>query len=452
MNPMSLDSPQSTSSHDASSGNEAWSLAQLHAVLRELQEEDTLNAGDIAAVQNRIRQHLPVLDTGGALPHKKTPSSKTKVLHMHYTRGQREQSADTEWAYLQFFAQAATQLGLHLEILTDQTSQADLARELTRAGDEGLNYTLLISPNPLSKWAEDSMEYLANGHVAVLTPLDEDLLVWAMTKGRRHRWQGLIAEEFLDAALQEDDQWIPLGVRVNTLKTGMERSHVTRAEGRQVGHLRAYIEGGNLITGEDATGRPMVLVGRDAIAATAHLYQLTDDTVRQVICEDFGLTHLEQVVGVDQPGHFHLDMGLLFLGHGIVVVNDSQAALNDAIEMAEMVTCLTTKTMAAKLQLQVALEAAAVKDLEAAGLEVRREKLENNVEYNFFNGEFVEGDDGYPYYLTNGGPTEAMDNIQSLMVDDWQVVKNVIFSPSAIAQKSLQERGGLGCRLKGSTS
>ena len=421
-------------------------------MLRELQAENTLNAGDIAAVQNRIRHYLPELDTGGALPHKKTPSGRTKVLHMHYTCGLSEQSADTEWAYLQFFCQTVIKLGLHLEILTDQANQADLAQELTKADDDGLNYTLLASPNPVSKWAEDSVEYLDHGHVAVLTPLDEDLLIWAMTEGRRDRWQALIAEEFLGAALQEDDQWIPLGVRVNTLKTGIERSHVTRAEGQKVGHLRAYIEGGNLITGEDATGQPMVLVGRDAIAATANLYQLTDDAVRQVICEDFGLTRHEQVVGVEQPGHFHLDMGILFLGHGIVVVNDSQAALNDAMEMAEMVPCLTTKTMAAKLQLKAALETAAANDLITAGLEVRREKLENDVEYNFFNGEFVEGNDGFLYYLTNGGPKEAMDNFQSLMADDWQVVKNVIFSPPEIAQKSLQERGGLGCRLKGSGS
>ncbi|MEM9806993.1 MAG: hypothetical protein AAF959_17125 [Cyanobacteria bacterium P01_D01_bin.56] len=420
-------------------------------MLRELQGAAAPDTNAIGAVQTRIRKCLPTRDTGGALPHKKTPSGRTKVLHMHYTHGQRGQSADTERAYLKFFSQTVMELGLHLEILTDQGSQDALKQELIEAGDNGLDYTLLASQNPPSKWAEDSVEYLDNGQVTVLTPFDDELLIWAMTEGRRQRWHGLIADEFLDAALQEDDQWIPLGVRVNTLKTGVERSHVTRAEGQRVGHLRAYIEGGNLITGEDATGRFMVLVGRDAIAATARLYQLNEEAVRQIICEDFGLTRLDQIVGVEQPGHFHLDMGLLFLGHGIVVVNDSQLALKDAFEMAEMVPCLTTKTMAAKLQLKTALEAAAVRDLVAAGLEVRRERLEHEVEYNFLNGEFVEGEDGFLYYLTNGGPQDAMAHFQSLMVDNWQVVKKVIFSPPAIAQKSLQERGGLGCRLKGST-
>ena len=88
--------------------------------------------------------------------------------------------------------------------------------------------------------------------------------------------------------------------------------------------------------------------------------------------------------------------------------------------------------------------------MQAAGLEVRREELENDVFYNFFNGEFVEGRDGGIYFITNGGPTDQIERFESLMTKQWKVVQKIFFSPQNIAQKTLQERGGVGCRLKGS--
>ncbi|NER83755.1 MAG: hypothetical protein F6K42_30265 [Leptolyngbya sp. SIO1D8] len=401
-------------------------------------------------MQKRIRNLLPKVDTGGALPQKKTPSGRTRVLHMNYACGQADKPVEPEMEYLRFFAQTATELGLKLEILTHETGRTHIEQELAKNNYRTMEYAILESQNPVSKWAEDSVEYLSNGQVAVLTPFNDKLLAWAMTEGRRDRWQEMIPQENLEAVLQEDNLWILLGTRVNALKTGIEREYAAQNKGQDVGHIRAYIEGGNMITGEDATGKPLILVGKDAIGATAYLYQLNDDEVRQVICEDFGLESIDQVICVEQPGQFHLDMGLLFIGQGVVVVNNSSEALKDALEMAEMVPCLTTKQMAAKSKLQYALEEAAANDLKVAGLEVRREKLESDVLYNFFNGEFVEGEDGFNYFLTNGGPQEQTEKFEALMVKDWEVVKKVIFSPQDTAQKSLQERGGVGCRLKGS--
>ncbi|NRB06233.1 MAG: hypothetical protein HRU34_01905 [Richelia sp.] len=400
--------------------------------------------------RERIREFLPNVDTGRAFPHKKTPSGRTQVLHINYTQGQTEKPVDTEIEHLRFFARTAQELGLRLEILTDAKSREDFEEELAKSEYESLNYTVTESHKPVSKWAEDSVEYLDNGQVAVLNQFDDQLLAWAMTTGRRHRWQGKIAPEYLEEALQEDHLWILLGIRVNALEMGMERERVAQSKGQQVSHIRAYIEGGNAIAGEDATGKPVIIVGKDAIAATAHIYQLHENEVRKVICEDFGLENMEQVICVEQPGQFHLDMGILFLGNGVVVVNDSGEALKGATEMAEMVPCMTTEKMAAKLKLQYELESEAAKDLDTAGMEVKREKLENDTIYNFFNGEFVDGKDGFNYYITNGGPKEQEERFESLMVKEWNVVKKVIFSPENAAKRSLQERGGVGCRIKGS--
>lgn len=429
---------------------EQQSLEVLHAMLSQKQEDNAPDDEEIQLIKSKIRDLLPSADTGKALPHKKTPSGRTQVLHMNYAQGKTDKTAEMEMEYLRFFARTAKELGLWLEILTHGKSRDEIEQELAKNEYKALQYTILESQKPVSKWAEDSVEYLENGQVAVLHSFSDELLEWAMKAGRRERWQGKIAPEDLEEALQEDLSWIPLGIRVNAFEMGAARALAMQTKGQKVGHIRAYIEGGNAIAGEDATGQSVVLVGKDAISATANLYQLTDDEVRRLIGEDFGLECIEQVICVEQPGQFHLDMGLLFIGNGVVILNQSSQVLQDAIEMAEMVPCLTTKQMAAKLTLQSELEEAAAKDLKASGLEVRREKLENEIQYNFFNGEFVEGKDGLNYYITNGGPEEQQDKFETLMVKEWKVVQKVIFSPQDLAQKSLQERGGVGCRLKGS--
>ncbi len=432
-------------------GHEGPSLASLHAQLREMAGKTGETAATAAKqITAEIRQWFPAAAAGGACPHPKTPRGRTQVLHMNYMQSQSEPQADIEMAHLQFFAQTAQALGLRLAILTHGNSQTVVETELAKDAYKALDYTLTASQNPVAKWAEDSVEYLENGQVAVLTRFDQPLLESAMVESRRHRWQGQLALETLDEALRDDHLWIPLGIRVNASETGVERELAAQTQGQQVGHIRAYIEGGNMITGEDAMGNPIVLVGKDAIGATAYLYQRHDDEVRQIICEDFGLDSISQVIAVEQPGQFHLDMGLLFLGHGVVIVNDSGEALKDAVEMAELVPCLTTNTMAAKLTLQHGLEAIAAQDLAAAGLVVKRERLGHDALYNFFNGEFVEGQDGRPYYITNGGPREQEERFEALMVGEWQIVDKVVFSPQSVAQRSLQEQGGVGCRLKGS--
>ncbi|MBT9315619.1 hypothetical protein IXB50_09295 [Leptothoe spongobia TAU-MAC 1115] len=424
------------------------SLAGLHERLRSLENGDA-DGQEIESIKEQIRTQLPAVGTARSLPQKKTPSGRTNVLHMNYMHSQTDPSGETEIEHLRFFARTVKELGLRLEILTDEGCREELEQELSKESFKALDYTLVIAQKPVSKWAEDSVEYLQNGQVAVLSLFDDDLLELAMKAGRQERWQGKVSPETLAEVLRDDHLWILLGTRVNALKTSLEREYAAQVRGQQVGYIRAYIEGGNMITGEDAVGNPVILIGKDAIASTAYMYQIDDDDVRRILCEDFGLESIEQVICVEQPGKFHLDMGMLFIGKGVVIVNDSRKALKDAIEMAELAPCLTTERMAAKLQLQCSLEDDAAKDLQTAGLQVWREKLEDNVFYNFFNGEFVEGADGFSYYITNGGLQDQEERFEALMIQEWNVVKKVFFSPQDTAQRGLQERGGVGCRLKG---
>ena len=435
----------------------ATELATLHQTLRQLQLDSDASAEVIAQIQHQIRATLPNPHPNGAPPHPKDPNGCCNTLHVNFSGGKDEQPDRIETGYLEFFAQVSKQLGLQLDVLTEAKWESTVHQLLGTKDLDQLHYSVVTSNRPISKWAEDSVEYLLNGAIATLPPFDDDLLGWAMTEGRRRRWQGVINSEHLEEALRDDGAWIPLGVRVNRFGMGQIRADVERARGgmvvgQPVGQMRAYIEGGNAIATTTADGRSLLLVGRDAIDATALMYQLGQNEVRQLIQADFGLENLDHVIVVEQPGQFHLDMGMLCLGNGVVVVNDSAAAYKDAVEMVEMVRCMTTEVMAAKATLQYQLEEQAVQDLVDAGLTVKRECLGEGVAYNFLNGEFVVGETGDRYFITNGGPSEHQARFETLMVNEWKAVDKVIFTPSDIAQNSLQEKGGIGCRAKGTLS
>lgn len=392
---------------------------------------------------------LPAVATGGALPQPKTPSGQTQGLQLNYVRSATAAKTEIEKLYLNFLGTTAQRLGLTLHILTQAQHRDDIEQVLQHHPELRPYCQILETPQAITKWAEDGVEYLTNGTIATLPLWDEEWLAAAMQAGRRQRWRDYVSPEFLDSVLQDDHLWIPLGVRANTSGMSLALAAVARAKQSAFGHLRAYIEGGNMITGEDATGNPIILVGKDAIDTTAYLYQMSSNQVRDVIREDFGLTTIDHVIPVEQPGQFHLDLALLFLGQGVVVLNDCSTAYHDAQEIAEAVPCLTTTTAAAKLTLQYQLEAAAARDLQAAGLTVLRHPLADGVAFNFFNGEFVTGKDGLNYYITNGASPEEEARFYTLMVQEWKVVADVIFSPIEATRSSLQELGGIGCRLKG---
>ncbi len=382
--------------------------------------------------------------------HRKTPSGRTNLWYMNYSRSHTDgQPVETELAYLRFFAERAQTLGLRLEILTYGEGANDVEAELSQPQFSGLDYRVSVSNQPVLKWAEDSAEYLDDGTVLVSTVCDLEKLIAAMTEGRRSRWQGQVANEILEQVLTEDHLWIPLGIKVNEAEMVSQQIAVAKLRKQKVEPMSAYIEGGNMIVGEDAQGQTVVLIGKDAIDATTNLKGITGDRLKDLLTAEFRLNSPEQIIEVEQPGQFHLDMGVLFLGKGLVVVNDSSEALKNAQEMAELAPCSTTETMSALLELQHNLEAIAVSDLQRAGLEVLRENLANGVFYNFCNGEFVEGKEGQAYYVTNGAAPEEEQRFRKLMLEKWQVVTDVIFSPRELTHKSLQEKGGVGCRVKG---
>jgi hypothetical protein len=148
---------------------------------------------------------------------------------------------------------------------------------------------------------------------------------------------------------------------------------------------------------------------------------------RATIAEDFGVK-ASQILCVEQPGKFHLDMGMLFVGKGVVIVNDSTEEWEAAKRNESTSFNPAAKKITAQLGLRTQLEALAVKDLQEGGMKVVRQKLESGTSYNFFKGEFVTGKDGETYYLTNGGPSDQQEKFRLLMIKEWGVVKDVSFT------------------------
>lgn len=419
-------------------------------------------------------QKLMSSDTDGAPPHKKTPEGKTSTIHMNYklvlkksglkasakdeetsaqkVTGSAFTRSDTEYEHFQFFVERAIALGLRLEILTDAAGHQDIKADLDKAVKAGLNLgvTITDSKDP-SQWAEDSTEFLQSGMTGVLTKFNDSALQTGMKQGRQKRWAGMVPQEFEKAPFgpATEQEWVHSGILVNASDMAKAREEAARGKGVKVGHLRAYLEGGNMISGESVDGQPVILVGKDAIAATSYAYDISDEAARDVIAQDFGVKP-SQILCVEQPGKFHLDMGLLFIGRGVVIVNDSTEEWAAAKQNEPTSFNPAAKKITAQLGLRVRLEAQAVKDLEEGGMKVVRQKLESGSSYNFFNGEFVTGKDGASYYLTNGGPENQQERFRHLMTTEWRVVKDVFFTSRSAAEGSLKDVGGVGCRIKGS--
>lgn len=424
-----------------------WARRDLHflrANLPALQAQQHL-----PAVENAVRAAVRPADTGGVPPQKKTPAGKTKVIVFNYKTGQQNVRKGTEFDHARFFADQARALELGVRVLTTEGGQRDLLRDDVF---KGLDPHWTIVDQVASEWAEDSVEYLQSGEVAVLEEFNATALRAGLVAGRRARWAALLDATYANEVLGpvKSKEWVPEGLLVvagqtrEMVETALERQH------RRARHLRFYAEGGNLIVGENAAGETIALVGRDSIAATAGEYLFVDDNpVLALIAEDLGIA-VQRVIPVEQPGKFHLDMGLLFVGKGVVLLNDSGAQLAEAETRLATYQDEASRRHAAKLRLQCGLEALAARDLAAGGLTVHRHKLESGSVYNFFNGEFVADEGDQVHYLTNGTGTAAvMKTFVSLLVDELKVAVAVHTSPVGAAEHSLESQGGVGCRIKG---
>lgn len=244
----------------------------------------------------------------------------------------------------------------------------------------------------------------------------------------------------------------------------------------------SYLEGGNIYTGSRPNGDGYVLVGKDSFAVTKKLLESqTDrkwspDEVKNVIAADLGLK-AENVVPIEQPGAFHLDMRLTAIAPGEIMLNDAVAACNQQVAwMREDVQSKLTrgeigseeasrlnkaierqaKAMMKQAESMAPYENLTAKDLEAAGFKVHRvggQFVDPNKPgrdtANYFNARHFTNEQGERVTILMGGKSREEAYIAQKIFDfTGNDISRIHFLDPSVTQQTLDLWGGLKCRTK----
>jgi hypothetical protein len=262
-------------------------------------------------------------------------------------------------------------------------------------------------------------------------------------------------------------------------ETALARGTVTKGPLRQA---LSYMEGGNIFTGSRANGEGYVLVGKDSFHVTRRLLEKqtgrdwSEAEVSKVIAADLGLD-VKNVVPVEQPGAFHLDMRLTAVAPGEIMLNDSKAACEQqltwmkesvqrALEAGEIDQKQATKQLkkiegrAEDMREQAAkmapYEEMTAKDLRAAGFTVHRvggsfvdpSQPERDTA-NYFNARHFTNEQGERITIMMGGQAHEEAFIAQKFFEFAEgTVSRLHFLDPSVTQKTLDLWGGLKCRTK----
>jgi hypothetical protein len=382
----------------------------------------------------------------------------------------------------------------HFKIQVSGVGAALYQLEQKLGADHWKYITPVVVKSEGSEWAEDSGEYMKGPFVGV--PAEA---------GAKGGLQDAIRTERRQRGYEPKEDWgtrslvikratnpaNDVGSTVHEHNKQREKREEAEATGRgdRMAKFKSYMEGGNVLSGTDLKGKPFALVGKDTLAATRHLVDsnLTNPQIHEMVAKDLGLPP-EHVVFVEQPGQFHLDMGIVVLGQGNVILNDSRQVLAlmmhwlgqdkdlvlsklqqinaKAKEQDEEFAPVTPEEAAAAFQSvgerlkrelteRSAFEERALADLEKAGIKVTRlpasfPPTPFTPEMNFLNGESGIGPDGRSFFITNGGDARAEDAVSTAYFTEIHssLLARIYFTDAAKTEDSLRKGGGIGCRDK----
>ena len=262
-------------------------------------------------------------------------------------------------------------------------------------------------------------------------------------------------------------------------QTALARGTVTKGPLRQA---LSYLEGGNIFTGSRANGEGYVLVGKDSFHVTKKLLEKqtgrdwSEAEVSKVIAADLGLD-VKNVVPIEQPGAFHLDMRLTAVAPGEIMLNDSKAACEQQLSwmkesVAQALKSGTLSQSQADKQLRkidrqaegmreqaekmAPYEELTAKDLKQAGFTVHRvggsfvdpSKPDRDTA-NYFNARHFTNEQGERISVMMGGqPHEEAFMAQKFFEFSHGTVSRLHFLDPTVTQKTLDLWGGLKCRTK----
>ncbi|MBS2037916.1 hypothetical protein JST97_23220 [bacterium] len=311
-------------------------------------------------------------------------------------------------------------------------------------------------------WTEDHGEFTRKGGVIVpaLMPVDTEIDAWVF-KARAERYREMEKQGEKHPGCNYAIQGLMNGRQAqeelinSALSTGVQ----------DVRMAVSYVEGGNILNGHRADGTPYALVGRDSLAVTAKLLTGKAGEAEAVsqIAADYGLKP-ENIIPVEQPGDFHLDMAMTLAGPGQVLLNDSRQVLalqKEWITQHYKHTWFNRDEQPAELeQVEKKANKTAVfediveKQLKAAGLEVHRvpavfPKSVANSQMNFLNLRQGQNDRGETFAVSLGGEERAEQAFaETLLTKIPGGYHRIHFLDRNLTPETLHYNGGIKCRTK----
>jgi hypothetical protein len=355
----------------------------------------------------------------------------------------------------------------------------------------------------LDFWSEDQGELHTDGSVSVPRSLfgggaiqgpELDKVLTAARLERMHPGKkvDLSTPEAVAAARSKFPEVAYSGVGA-VAERGGQRAIAAIALGEKKG-LRvsnSYIEGGNALVGRRAKGEAFAVVGADSLAVSKAALSkelgrpVTDAEVRRLIAQDYGVAPKELVV-VEQPGDFHIDMHMSLLPGGKAIVNDAMqvfelqkkwmaedharakpkppppgasAAVREQYANDKALWDIRNESLPGEIKElgKAARRAAAseermVRDLKKGGVEVNRvpgvfERTQSLPMMNFMNFEHGQNAKGEHFIVSLGGDSRAQQIIASKLEAITGKV-NLHFLNPALTEATLSAQGGVSCRAK----
>lgn len=424
-----------------------------------------------------VSARLPGSPERGARVAPKDFSFVPEAMHLQFMKGDKAGAA-----HIEQMALIGLDEGFRVTVLVAEEDERALLELLSPVAQR--NITLNRSERQPSQWAEDSGEFHVDGsvHVPNRAPnmgsrSPED----AMREGREARGFYLAEKDRQDSDISR------LGAMVSDRSSQKDKVATGIAErARGVYENTSYIEGGNMLTGTHANGRPFALIGMDALYATrkqilpARDGAATPDDearVKNVISRDIGIDPVD-IHFVEQPGEFHLDMKMAVMGPGQVLVNDAfdvfdlqqEWILEDyeskrgSMPQGEWEALYPEidrelAELSRKAQRAWAYETRTIEHLsQVPGLRIVRVAANfpgtrTLPTMNFLNGEGGRGLDDSPFFVTNGGDPRAEAYIARMYLEELHTgLRRLYFLDREYSELSLRDSGGVGCRTKGQGS
>lgn len=366
------------------------------------------------------------------------------------------------------------------------------------------DYTKAQAPE-MDFWSEDQGELHVDGSVSVPRSLEKSggigsergtLAMYEARLARLHPEAATPLRTFEDARQAvvrfPDLQFSALG---GVSQRNGQRAIAALASGGAA-PLRVsngYLEGGNTLVGRRADGTGYAVVGADSLAVSRAALEkdlgrkVADDELRALIAQDYGVAPKDLVV-VEQPKDFHLDMHLMLLADGQVVVNDpleavklerqwlaedhekskprppgpdasarAREAYEDRVwewendgELARDLLDITAKRAAEQAPFLKTI----TEQLRAGGLTVHRmagvfDDVGELPTMNFLNGEAAMNHERERFYVALGGdPRAEAYVVQQLGQVLPSGIERFHFLDRGLTGYTLNAHGGLSCRSK----